>query len=282
MTIEKNYKELLNLLHGIYNKNEAACIADMAFEFVTGYSKSNRILHKQEILNEYQQKKIKEISSELSTQKPIQYVLKEAWFCNKKFFVNEHVLIPRQETEELVQLIASNNLNNKSIIDIGTGSGCIPITLKNKFSNSNITAIDVSKDALEVAKKNAQTFDTEINLLQLNFLDEKNWELLNNYDFIISNPPYVKKSESSTMQKNVLSFEPHTALFVPDDALIFYKKIALFAKKHLNNNGKIFVEINETLGKKTKQLFEQYRYLVKIIKDMQGKDRFLECVKDIY
>ncbi len=278
MTIEKSYIELLNILMNIYENNEAACIADMTIEFITGYSKSNRILHKQEIINEVQEIQFKEICLELSTHKPVQYVLNEAWFCNKKFYVNEHVLIPRQETEELIELISTNNLNNKSIIDIGTGSGCISITLKNKFLNSAITAIDVSNDALEVAKKNAQTFNAEINFLQLNFLDEKKWELLNYYDYIISNPPYVKLSESTTMQKNVLLFEPHTALFVPDnDALIFYKKIALFGVKHLTENGKIFVEINELLGRETKQLFEQYGYLVEIIKDMQGKERFILC-----
>lgn len=278
MTIEKSYIKLLNILLNIYENNEATCIADMTIEFITGYSKSNRILHKQEMLNEVQLKQFKEICLELSIHKPVQYVLNEAWFYNKKFYVNEHVLIPRQETEELIELISTNNLNNKSIIDIGTGSGCISITLKNKFLNSAITAIDVSNDALEVAKKNAQTFNAEINFLQLNFLDEKKWELLNHYDYIISNPPYVKLSESTTMQKNVLLFEPYTAFFVPDnDALIFYNKIALFGVNHLTENGKIFVEINEILGRETKQLFEQYGYLVEIIKDMQGKERFILC-----
>jgi release factor glutamine methyltransferase len=278
MTLEQIHNELLFSLKKLYSINEANCIADMVIEHVFGYSKMNRILHKKENITETEIKKVKEIISSLSTNKPIQYILGEAWFYHKKFYVNEHTLIPRSETEELIEIVSSFKIKNEKIIDIGTGSGCIPITIKSKFENTQITAIDISYDALNVAKQNAQIYNTKINFIQTDFLDEDNWQNLDKFRIIISNPPYIRQSESSTMQPNVILFEPHLALFVPDnDALIFYKKIALFGKTNLENDGKIIVEINEALGEETKQIFEELNYNATIIKDMQGKDRFIVC-----
>lgn len=276
MTIEQAYNTLQKKLLDMYSLNEASNISDLVIEHITGYYKTNRLLNKNKIFNSLQEAKYFTITNELLTNKPIQYILQEAWFNNKKYFVNENVLIPRSETEELVHLI--NEDNYSSILDIGTGSGCIAISLKEKFPLSNVIAIDKSNASLNVAKVNAANFKTDIRFIQLDFLNETNWSLLDKFDLIISNPPYILQSESFEMNKNVLDFEPHLALFVPNnDALIFYKKIALFAKHHLNENGKIIVEINESLGEETRQLFNKNGYLTTIIKDMQQKNRFIIC-----
>ncbi|MBX2931250.1 MAG: peptide chain release factor N(5)-glutamine methyltransferase [Chitinophagaceae bacterium] len=278
MTVEKIYKDLLAALQKNYSINESICIADMVIENIFGFSKYDRVLNKHKIVDKSYLHKFHQIIVALATHKPIQYVLEEAWFCNQQFFVNEHVLIPRAETEELIALMETFKPTNESVLDIGTGSGCISIILKNKFPQLNITAIDISAEALMVAQRNAQNFEAKVNFVQADFLDENCWKNYEQYDFIVSNPPYVKQSESSTMQPNVILFEPHKALFVPDnDALIFYKKIALFGRNHLKKKGKILVEINEAMGIETKQLFEQFLYHSSIIKDMQGKDRFIVC-----
>ena len=276
MTVEQAFKQLTNKLISIYSISEAKNIAELAIEHITGYYKTQRLLFKNEILNDKQTKDFDRISIELLNHKPIQYLTNDAWFCNKKYYVNEHVLIPRSETEELIYLLKEDEHSFINIIDIGTGSGCIAIEVKNKFKNSTVVAIDKSLDSLEIAKKNALTFNTKINFKHLDFLEENNWADLGNFDLIISNPPYVLKSEQNTLKENVLNFEPHLALFVPDnDPFLFFRKIALFGKKHLNKHGKIVVEINELFGYETKQLFIEFGYLSYIIKDMQQKDRFI-------
>lgn len=276
MTIQQAYHFLQQQLSTIYDNDEANNIADLVIEHITGYKKLGRITYKDLLLSEQQTALLNNLIKELLTQKPVQYVLGEAWFYEMKFFVNEHVLIPRPETEELVELVTSYKLPSASILDIGTGSGCIPITLKKKLPKTEITAIDVSAEALSVAKRNAANLHADINFKELDFLNEQNWHELDSYDVIVSNPPYIKQSESASMHINVLSFEPHIALFVTDDdALLFYRKIALFGKTHLTINGKIFVEINEALGAESIALFESYGYTATLKKDMQQKDRMI-------
>lgn len=276
MTIQQAYHFLQQQLSTIYDNDEANNIADLVIEHITGYKKLGRITHKDLSLSEQQTALFNILIKELLTQKPVQYVLGEAWFYEMKFFVNEHVLIPRPETEELVELVTSYKLPSASILDIGTGSGCIPITLKKKLPKTEITAIDVSAEALAVAKRNAANLHADINFKELDFLNEQSWNELDCYDVIVSNPPYIKQSESASMHTNVLSFEPHIALFVTDDdVLLFYRKIALFGKTHLTTNGKIFVEINEALGAETIALFESYGYTATLKKDMQQKDRMI-------
>jgi release factor glutamine methyltransferase len=286
MTIQLAYKQLLAKLYEVYDTREAANIADMVIEHVTGQRKIERILYKDLLVTEEQQQTLEALSQQLLQHKPVQYILGEAWFAGMKLYVNEHVLIPRPETEELVELIVeevgsgkSKEENDLSIIDIGTGSGCIPIGLKKRLSNAAVYAVDISEKALEVAKKNAEEQQTDIRLLQLDFLDKGNWKQLPLFNIIVSNPPYVKKSEEQTMAKNVLEYEPHVALFVPDeDALKFYKAIAEFAKTHLKTDGKVFVEINEALGQHVVELFEQSGFKdVTLKKDMQGKDRMIKA-----
>ena len=276
MTIQEAYKQLLFQLFELYDDREAANIADMVIEHVTCQPKIERIVNKEILISNKELTLLNSITQELLQQKPIQYILQEAWFANMKFFVNEHVLIPRPETEELVELVVTEKPNAISIIDIGTGSGCISIALKKKLVNATITSIDISKKAIEVAQQNATSLNANINLQCLDFLDENTWNVLDKYDVIVSNPPYIKHQESMSMSKHVLAFEPHLALFVADeDALIFYTKIAAFGKNHLTTNGKIFVEINETLGKETLALFELQGYKATLKKDMQEKDRMI-------
>ena len=240
---------------------------------------------------------INHILQELLTHRPVQYVLNEAWFYGFKFEVNETVLIPRPETEELVDWVLKEVQGKKyevrtedsaylvprtsylHILDIGTGSGCIPIALKKNLPAANISAIDVCSEALHTAINNAVMHETEINFQLLDFLDENKWNELGTYDLIISNPPYVKTSEAKTMSEHVLEYEPHKALFVPDeDALLFYRKIADFALTHLNSNGIVYLEINQQLGKETIDLLQQKGFAVELKKDMSGNERMLKTV----
>jgi release factor glutamine methyltransferase len=200
-----------------------------------------------------------------------------------KFYVDESVLIPRPETEELVEWVCLEIRNSKfeirNLLDIGTGSGCIPIALKKEISSVEIFALDISEGALNAAKLNATAQQTEIDFHLINILNKDEWNQLPNFDIIVSNPPYVKQSESSAMHQNVLQYEPHLALFVDDeDALKFYKVIAEFSLTHLNKNGKLFFEINEALGKKVSELLQRCGYTnIKLRKDLQGKDRMIKA-----
>ncbi len=281
MAIHEAYQRFLLQLYEIYDDREAANIADMVIEHVTGQRRIDRIMYKDLPLTEIQQAQLESISEKLFSHMPVQYALGEAWFADMKFYVNENVLIPRPETEELVEWMVvseKKKVSGCSLLDIGTGSGCIPISIKRKMPGLNVAAIDVSEHALKVAAQNANQLESDISLLQLDFLDESNWSILGMYDIIVSNPPYVKLSESGQMASNVLHFEPHVALFVPDDdALLFYKKIAAFAKTHLKKDGCIFLEINEQLGQEVVALYKQNGYAVELKKDMQGKDRMVKA-----
>ena len=278
MTVNEAYQQLKEDLVFLYDESEASNLANQAIEHITHLNRTERLIHKQLLLFPEQLELLNRLSLELKTGKPIQYIFNEAWFGGLAFFVDEHVLIPRPETDELVELITATINPNSSVIDIGTGSGCIPISIKKKIPHTTVTAIDVSAKALEVAQKNAAKHEVNIELLHLNFLDEVSWQKFEKFDVIVSNPPYIKQAEITTMHKNVVEFEPHLALFVEDnDALIFYKKIAQFALHHLNKNGFVFVEINEALGKETLSLFEKNNLQASLIKDMQGKDRMIKA-----
>jgi release factor glutamine methyltransferase len=175
----------------------------------------------------------------------------------------------------IVKESQKSKVKNQNIIDIGAGSGCIPITIKKKLPEATVSAIDVCSEALFTASENAIELNTDVDFLLLDFLDEEKWKKLGQYDIIVSNPPYVKQSEINTMHERVKEFEPHLALFVPDnDALLFYKKLSSFALKHLNPEGRLFVEINEALGDTVVKLFQSAGFTnIELKKDMQGKDR---------
>lgn len=255
-------------------------------EFLHNLKRIDVSLHPDFEITESYFKKWQTIISELKTEKPIQYITGEAWFYGLRFEVNENTLIPRPETEELVEWIVESqkskveNLNiqksnNLTILDIGTGSGCISITLKKEIPNAQVSAIDISEKALEIARKNASDNQVEVNFIHRNILETESLD--EKYDVIVSNPPYVRNLEKQEIKRNVLDYEPHLALFVDDsDALLFYRKIAQLALKSLAPNGKLFFEINQYLGKETIELLEQLGFKnIELRKDFMGNDRMI-------
>ncbi len=281
MTIAIAQQTLLTVLKALYDDREAVNIRDWVMEHITGKKKIDRLLDKQAPLSEAEQMALDRISKELADGRPVQYVLGEAWFAGMKFYVNESVLIPRPETEELIEWVIESQqskVKSQKVLDIGTGSGCIPVSLKKKKPDLAVTGIDISVNALALAAENADTLQADVSFLPIDFLNEQVWEQLPVYDIIVSNPPYIKQSEQAGMSKHVVDHEPGIALFVPDeDALLFYRKIALFAKTHLAGDGMIFLEINEMLGKEVLDLFESNGYVATLRKDLQGKDRMVKA-----
>jgi release factor glutamine methyltransferase len=282
MTFEAAQRSLATALDGLYENREAATIAGMVMEFITGKSKMDRWLQKNEPLSIEDLKRLEKYSKELLKGKPVQYVLGEAWFAGMCLAVNEHTLIPRPETEELVNLCANWATTNKihhaplQILEVGTGSGCIAIALLKKLPNAQITAVDISNEAIKVASANAIANNTAITFITLDFLDETTWLGLGSYDIIISNPPYIADNEKESMAGHVLDFEPHTALFVTNNnPLIFYTALANFGKKYLHKDGAVFVEINQTLGLQTQDVFEQNNYNTLLKKDLFDNDRMI-------
>lgn len=279
MMIKDLYRNFLVQLQGIYSLSEATTITEWVFEKMASLKRSDILKNPEKQITPAADKLIQQTLQELLTHKPVQYVLGEAWFYHMKFKVNDHVLIPRPETEELVeQLIADrkSKLTDPAILDIGTGSGCIPVAIKKNLPASKLTAIDISKDALVLAKENAALHNAHINFIEADFLDESTWPVLPLFDIIISNPPYIPIHEKEKLAKNVTDFEPHLALFVPDRSpLVFYEKIAAFGKEHLLPNGKIYLETHENLAKETAALFRDHYQTVMIKKDMYGKERMI-------
>jgi release factor glutamine methyltransferase len=282
MTLKEASSDIRQQLMRIYEEGEANAITDWLMEYITGDSKSSRITSSL-LLTPKQRSQVEDLLPRLLQQEPIQYVLNEAWFCGLKFYVNKNVLIPRPETEELVEWIISNckfPVDTLSIFDIGSGSGCIPIALKRRIRKAEVWSCDISEAALAVAQRNAVTLGTHVTFLHRNFLDPQQWASLPSADIIVSNPPYVPEKDKASMAPNVLQYEPHTALFVPDnDALVFYRAIASFGKTKLNNGGSIYLEIHESLGLEVSEVFKQEGYSTEIKKDMQEKDRMVKAVK---
>ena len=286
MTFEAAEQSLATALDGLYENREAATIAGMVMEFVTGKSKMDRWLQKNELLSIEDLNYLEKYSKELLTGMPVQYVLGEAWFAGLCLQVNEHTLIPRPETEELVNLCASWAAANKiqdaplQILEVGTGSGCIAIALQQKMPAAIITAIDISAEAIEVASANAIANNTAITFITLDFLNESNWPELGSFDIIISNPPYIADIEKESMAVHVLDFEPHIALFVANNnPLIFYTALANFGNKYLNKEGAVFVEINQALGLQTQDVFVQNNYNTLLKKDLFENDRMIVATK---
>ncbi len=278
-----NLSELRNLyqkeLKSIYSESEI----DLMFYWIT-----EKILDKPElVLRLSLEKELPELEEnknlflfkliQLKEHTPLQYITGETEFYGMKFLVNENVLIPRPETEELIEWILKDTKNkNLQIVDIGTGSGCIPIVLKKKLPETEILAMDISEKALETAILNAEYYKTEINFLQSDFLN-MSFENLPEFDIIVSNPPYIDETEKSEMDENVVKFEPHSALFVPDqNALVFYEKIIELAKNNLKPNGKIYVEINQNLAQETKELFQNNFKNIELKKDISGNFRMIK------
>ena len=260
-----------------YDSNEANALIMILLEHYFGIDRMKIAMDPELRLSESEMLTLHFAVKELLKNKPIQYVIGETEFCGMRFFVEEGVLIPRPETEEMVRHLAVGHWPLAvKILDIGTGSGCIAISLAKLLKDSIVTAVDVSEKALEIAKKNADVNNVDVRFILDDILNSQNHELIDNqYDIIVSNPPYVCESEKKEMRANVLDFEPSTALFVSDnDPLIFYRKILEFAQKTLKPDGKVWFEINEKFGKETKDLcLEKGFKNVEIIKDFRDKER---------
>ena len=257
-----------------FSRREVTSFAYLSIEKILGYSKSDCIIHSNHELTNDNIISFENIINDIKQNIPIQYILGEAHFYDLKFKVNSSTLIPRGETEELVQYILLHDFI--SVLEIGTGSGCIAVSIA-KNSNANITAIDNSIEALEIAKSNAILNSVEINF---ELTDVFNFSDTKKYDLIVSNPPYVLESEKKLMNKNVLDYEPHNALFVSDnDPLIYYKEIAKIATNNLNKNGLLFFEINEKYSKQIIELLSNLNFVdIELKKDINGKDRIIKSV----
>lgn len=271
-------------LNSVYENSEIDSILNLALEHYLGFSRTDIVNRRNENLNQSDLLKLYFCCKELKKNTPLQYILKEAWFYNLKFYVNQHVLIPRPETEELVDLILKENPTAEWFLDIGTGSGCIPIAIKKNLKNSFVSACDISADALEVAKKNAELNKTEVHFIEVDILKEKETDkkIEPTFDVIISNPPYIKADEKEQMTKSVLDNEPHLALFVEGaDDILFYKKIIDLCKEKLNAKGKLYFELNPITAQNVADYANSSKQFskVELIKDMSGKIRFLRAIK---
>ena len=267
-------------LQGLYPETEIRSFSYLIIEKVTGFSRTEIFVNKYTLFSVEQQHVIESIIEKLKKYIPIQYILGETEFFGLTFYVDESVLIPRPETEELVDWIRieNNRGGGLHILDIGTGSGCIAITLKHEFPDSVIDAFDISENALKTAKRNAVRNKLEVNFELVDILNAPDFP--NNWDVIVSNPPYITEQEKDDMLPNVLNHEPHLALFVPDnDPLMFYRNIALFARQHLQHNGKLYFEINRESGKECMDLLTGLGFNdIELKKDISGNDRMVRAI----
>ena len=282
MKIKEYRTQFIQELTPIYDAGEAESFFYLILEENHQWKRIDLALNPDLTFSDEAILKWNSILEQLKNEIPIQYVLGKTSFYGLDFEVNPSVLIPRPETEELVEWIISSQKakgkrQNFKIIDIGTGSGCIAISLAKNIPNAQVFAIDVSEKALATAQKNAEINSVKVTFLEINILEIEDLE--QQFDIIVSNPPYVRELEKQEIKKNVLDNEPHLALFVNDnDALIFYRKIAELAQKNLSQNGQLFFEINQYLGTETVDLIEKKNFKkIELRKDIYGNDRMIQC-----
>lgn len=278
----KDYKDLFyNELHSIYPNTEILSFFNILMEEVLGLNRIEIAFNLNKSIDQKSVTVLQNALKQLKTQVPIQYIIGSTTFCDLKFKVSNDVLIPRPETEELVQWIIDDFKNQKpiKILDIGTGSGCIAISLAKYLPNVELYAMDISEKAIEMAKQNAKLNNVDINFIQADILALQ--QLNQSFDCIVSNPPYVQNQEKNQMEKNVLDFEPHQALFVPDNnPLIFYNAIAAFAQNHMNKNGSLYFEINRLFGAKIIEMLQNKGFNQVILKqDFYNADRMIKATK---
>ncbi len=271
-------------LSGLYDKAEAVNIADWILESLTGRNRAMRNLDKTIALSEQQQIRLEQYMVELMEYRPVQYVLGESHFYGMKLFVDENVLIPRPETEELadwaVKYAATEQLLQPTILDIGTGSGCLALALKKGIPGARVLGADISDGALAVAGRNAKENHLDVTFLKLDILDQEAGRALPGLDLIVSNPPYITLPEKESIMPHVLRYEPHEALFVTNsDPLQFYKAIESFAGRHLKPGGALFLELHRDFAVAAQQYFGEKGWDVILRKDMQEQDRMLYCKK---
>lgn len=282
-TVKDVFNKFREALAGLYDTREIEAISLTLLAELTQLSKASIKAFPEKVLEELVIAKLSEILTELQTGKPLQYIFGETEFYGLKFKVNPSVLIPRPETEELVEwALSSVGARSLNILDIGTGSGCIAVSLKKNLPDAHVTAIDISAGALETAKQNAELNKVDVDFIEADILNISTSHSLSttHYSLIISNPPYVTPTDKEQMHVNVTNFEPHTALFVTeDDPLLFYKAIADFAKDHLTENSLLFFEINESYGKETVDMLSDKLFKnIELRKDMSGRDRMVKAV----
>ncbi|HBN06683.1 MAG TPA: peptide chain release factor N(5)-glutamine methyltransferase [Bacteroidales bacterium] len=276
--IEDILKFALQELEGIYSENE---IKQMTYNLITHFCnipKTSILANNQQAVLESELLKMNFAIKDLKKEKPLQYIMGYTDFYNIKVNLNHKVLIPRPETEELVDMIIKENKERKElkIADLGCGSGAIALAIKKNIPQSEVWAFDIDDEAINQTKKNAKSLNLDINIEKKDLLNDNFSNY--NFDIIVSNPPYVMEKEKSLMRDNVLNYEPHQALFVKDeDPLIFYQAIERIAQKNLNSKGKLYMEINESLSESTKNVFKDYN--TSIIKDLFGKFRFISAEK---
>ena len=279
MSLQDTKQAIKHQLSNVYDSLELNSIVNILIEEVTGWDALHQNIHKNDALEQTQSELLTQYTEQLLTGKPLQYIIGKAWFMGHAYFVNESVLIPRPETEELVEWISEYaHIVNKplSILDIGTGSGCIPIALKLAIPNATMSTLDISKEALVVAKQNAQTHQVSIEFIEQDILQTK--QLKEQYDIIVSNPPYIPLREKSNMQSQVTEHEPEIALFVSDHfPLLFYSKIAHIGKSALKPKGQLFFEIHYDQGNAIMALLHEMGYHAELRQDIYGKDRMVRA-----
>ncbi len=277
-TIQHIKKEL----SGIYPETEIKAFVRIILENVCGLNYTDQVLKIDEVIDSESSKKIAEVVERLKKFEPVQYIFGETEFYGLKLKVTPAVLIPRPETEELVHWIAETiSGDNLAVIDIGTGSGCLALSLKKQFPQADVSGVDISEESLEVARQNALLSNLDVTFFNADILRWKEYDW-KSYSLIVSNPPYVRESEKKLMEPNVLEYEPGTALFVPDEnPLLYYVALARFAKTHLTENGRLFLEINEMFGIETEELLRKEGFKeIEIKEDMNGKVRMVRCRKN--
>lgn len=284
MTLEEASREAQAQLRSLYDSREAALIADWLLEDLTGLGKSQRLIRREEQLSPGISKEWQEKMQQLLRHRPIQYVLGYAWFMGMKFRVNEAVLIPRPETEELAHWILEDFPGRPpgfAILDAGCGSGCLAIALKKNWPGADIMAADLSEEALEVAAENAQTLHTEISFLPIDLLRPETWQQLPALELMVSNPPYIPLSEAASLDPHVREYEPREALFVEgNDPLLFYRALAQLGQEKLTENGRLYLELHADYGQAVLNVFTDAGYRdCTLRKDLQGKDRMCRIIK---
>lgn len=285
-------REIKNIYHSeldaIYGKEEVNSFFYLLIEHYFDLERFVLAIQPDLVIDKKQETIIFQALSELKLEKPIQHIIGMAYFMDLEFKVNEDVLIPRPETEELVRWILDDfkdTAKNLTILDMGTGSGCIPISLDKNLTDAKVFGLDISADALKVAEENNRLLGANVKFFQVDMLslmsETSTKELEQKFDVIISNPPYVRELEKVEMRNNVIDHEPGLALFVPDeDPLKFYRAVVNFAAEHLNENGCLYLEINQYLGEETKQLLEKSNFkTIEFRKDMFGNDRKIKGIR---
>jgi len=295
MNLSQAESSIRESLKGIYGEGEAAAIARLLMEHLTGLDPNHLTVARNEEFSDEASADLGTMLPRLLQHEPIQYVTGTAFFYGLKLIVNKAVLIPRQETEELVHwiledlqllypqlfdngVVRADRTDLLKILDVGTGSGCIALALKREVPAAEVWGCDLSDEALAVARRNGAMLDIRVDFQQTDFLEFAQQKQLPSVDILVSNPPYIPFSDKAGMHDNVVKYEPHTALFVPnDDPLLFYKALIRFASHRLHRGGMIYTEIHENLGREATKLFEDAGFSVTLRRDMQGKDRMLKA-----